>query len=333
MFAANSSIMHTIDNLQAKINQAISVLPLNREPKNLYDPMRYLLSIGGKRIRPLLTLMAADLFDAARVDDALHAAMAIELFHNFTLAHDDIMDKAPLRRGNPTLHEKWDVNTAILSGDNLMILAYAQLVKCTRNYVPDLLCIFNQMATEVCEGQQLDMDFEKEERVEMETYLRMIQLKTSVLLGAALQLGAIIAGAGEQQARELYSFGVNVGIAFQLQDDILDTFGNPEAFGKQAGGDILANKKTCLLIKAQELAVGDIKRELDFLLSSSGNKDGQKVKNVTRIYEQLDVLKFVTQLKNDYVKKAFDYLENVNVTAANKTALMSLATDLLNRKY
>src|SRR5690606_31980665 len=215
-------------------------------PKSLYDPLHYILSLGGKRIRPILTLAAAQMF-SDNYKAAMPQSIAIEMFHNFSLIHDDIMDKAPLRRGKTTVHKKWNTNTAILSGDLLLIKAYEQLAQCKPNYLPEILHVFNKTATQVCEGQQFDMDFETAQTVTVNNYLEMIRLKTAVLLGCSLQIGAIIGAANQNDAQNCYTFGENLGIAFQLMDDYLDAFGNPEKFGKQVGGDILANKKTYLL--------------------------------------------------------------------------------------
>ncbi|MBC7851409.1 MAG: polyprenyl synthetase family protein, partial [Chitinophagaceae bacterium] len=241
--------MHSFEELSALFADKFQIDHFPIEPASLYEPNRYFLGLGGKRVRPVICLMGNELFDTIN-EDAWKVANAIELFHNFTLIHDDIMDKAPLRRGKPTVHEKFGASTALLAGDVMMVAAYESLAKLDRLYIHQVLHLFNRTAREVCEGQQLDMDFEKMESVSLDQYLRMIELKTSVLLAASLRLGAILGGAGEGNQKHLYEFGRNLGIAFQIQDDYLDAFGDPAKFGKQVGGDIVANKKTFLLLHA-----------------------------------------------------------------------------------
>lgn len=327
--------MHPIPILQERIQQAIETLGIPDAPATLYDPIRYILDLGGKRIRPLMALLAAELF--GDVDDAckqaMPAAMAVELFHNSTLMHDDILDDAPLRRGKPAVHEKWDVNTAILSGDVTLVAAYVQLAKSDPGRLPVLLDVFNRAVLEVCEGQQLDMDYEKRDRVSIDEYVDMIRMKTSVLLGGAAELGAIAMGASDQDVRHIGDFGVNVGIAFQLQDDILDVFGDPSTFGKQVGGDILANKKTYLLIKAQELAQGEEKTELESLLDGQGLAPQDKIRRVTALYERLDVLREAQGAMDAFSARAFDALDRVSASEPRKAALRALAQKLLVRKY
>ncbi len=318
--------------LQQKISERLSDIGIPAQPENLYDPIRYMLQIGGKRIRPLLTLMAADLFAIRDIETALPASLAVELFHNFSLVHDDIMDNAPLRRGQPTVHQRWNDNIAILSGDNLLIMAYQQLALCNNDKLPSLLKTFNTMASEVCEGQQIDMDFEKIPAVGIDAYIHMIRLKTSVLLGAALKMGAILSDASEADAQLIYEFGVNVGLAFQLQDDILDVYGDPSHFGKQKGGDILANKKTYLLVKALETADSATKAEL---LSWLSNHDSptEKIERVTAIYDQLGVKDAVEMVKQQYIEQAFRALDGIAVPDARKLPLQTLAQGLLNRTH
>ncbi|SFB78809.1 geranylgeranyl diphosphate synthase, type II [Parapedobacter composti] len=322
--------MHSINVLQQHINHGLNNLNIPEHPENLYGSIRYMLQIGGKRVRPLLTLMAADLFSITDITKALPAALAVELFHNFSLMHDDIMDNAPLRRGQQTVHEKWNPNVAILSGDNLLIMAYRQLAKCPPEKLPQLLEAFNTMATEVCEGQQLDMDFENMASVGIDDYLRMIRLKTSVLLGTALKMGAILADATEVDVNLIYDFGVAVGIAFQLQDDILDVYGDPAQFGKQRGGDILANKKTYLLIKALETAGTDIRPELDRWLATDGPAEA-KVNAVTVLYDRLGVRQAAELAKQRYIEQAYAALDAIGVHTTRKTPLRTLAQTLLNR--
>ncbi|WP_353128783.1 polyprenyl synthetase family protein [Parapedobacter pyrenivorans] len=323
--------MYDTGALQQRITERLSELGIPQLPGNLYDPIRYMLQIGGKRIRPLLTLMAADLFSVADIEEAVPAALAIELFHNFSLVHDDIMDNAPLRRGHQTVHEKWNPNIAILSGDNLLIMAYGQLANCPADNLPAILKTFNTMAAEVCEGQQLDMDFERTNIVSIDEYLNMIRLKTSVLLGAALKMGALIAGADQTDAQSIYSFGVDVGIAFQLQDDILDVYGDPEQFGKQRGGDILANKKTYLLVKAMEMADVATRTELRAWLADTDHPT-DKIDRITAIYNNLGVRSEVESAKQLHVERAYTALDAIPVESNRKTPLRQLAQTLLNRR-
>lgn len=325
--------MNTLTDLQQTLSGELQRLALARHPDNLYAPIRYILTLGGKRIRPLLVLLGVDVFDSDQVEKAMPAAVAVELFHNFTLMHDDIMDNAPLRRGKETVHERWDSNTAILSGDNLLILAYQQLSKCDPTVLPSLLHTFNQTAQEVCEGQQLDMDFEQRDDVSIAEYIEMIRLKTSVLLGGALKLGAIIGGASVADASALYDFGVNVGIAFQLQDDILDVFGDPKAVGKQIGGDILANKKTYLLIKSYELADDKVKAALDHWVAQESFDPKEKISAVKTIYHQLDVLEKARGQQQVYSRKAFEALGRVSMAEERKQNLYALSAQLLARAH
>ena len=300
-------------------------------PAHLYDPIRYILSLSGKRIRPLLVLMGAELFDADAVDTALPASAAIEFFHNFSLVHDDIMDMAPLRRGEPTVHQKWNEHIAILSGDALLVKAYEQLVKCPVGHIPDLLRVFNQTALAVCEGQQHDMDFEARAEVSEGEYIEMIRLKTSVLLGCALQMGAIIAGADKQAQTLLYEFGVNLGVAFQLQDDILDVYGDPKIFGKQVGGDILSNKKTILFVKLQDLISASDRLELDYLLAQTTDTESEKVEKMKGLYAKYDIQTLAVYQKEKFTAVAYEKLTCIPVEDAKKEALFSLANALMDR--
>jgi geranylgeranyl diphosphate synthase, type II len=298
-------------------------------PKNLYDPLSYFLSLGGKRIRPLLTLMSAELFHSIK-GDALHASMAIEFFHNFSLIHDDIMDKAPLRRGKETVHLKWNDDIAILSGDVLLIKAYQELAKQKKEHIPALLTLFNQTAVEVCEGQQMDMDFERAEQVSISEYIEMIRLKTSVLLGCALEFGAIIADANENDRKHIYSFGQNLGIAFQIQDDILDLYGDPEKFGKQIGGDILSNKKTILLLKAIESANKIHSNKVQELLNMSDSEN--KIAFAKQLFEEFGVVAFAKETMKEYQHIALESLDMISVTKEQKQTLIALAEMLLIRE-
>ena len=304
---------------------------LSREPKNLYEPILYILSLGGKKIRPVLTLMAASLF-SADYKKALPAAYAVEMFHNFTLVHDDIMDDAPLRRGKETVHEKWNINSGILSGDAMLILAYQYF----ENYPPivfqKLAQLFSKTAIEVCDGQQLDVDFETRNDVLIEEYIKMISLKTSVLIGAALKMGAIVSEASEKDADILYDFGLNLGIAFQLQDDYLDTYGNPETFGKQVGGDIIENKKTYLYLKALELASLEDKELLHKFYQSKLKENKEKIKLVKQIFDKYQIPFFIKDLINNYSQKAFSVLDNINISEEAKNGLLQFGKALMTRK-
>lgn len=299
------------------------------EPASLYDPNEYFLKLGGKRIRPVLCLMGNELFDDIK-EDAWHVGTAIEFFHNFTLIHDDIMDKAPLRRGMVTVHTKYGESTALLAGDVMLVAAYEELNKIKIDYLQSILRLFNKTAKEVCEGQQMDMDFEKMDMVSFDAYLKMIELKTSVALAASLQTGAILGGAGERNQHLLYEFGKKLGIAFQVQDDYLDAFGDPQKFGKQLGGDILANKKTFLLLHALETASSVQQQELKNLLS---NNVDDKIERVLQIFHDCKVDKWALQLKNKYLDEAFSHLEDIAVLSKRKEPLKVLAHFLVKREH
>lgn len=320
--------MHSFSDLSALFNERFSEKQFPATPENLYQATDYFLQIGGKRIRPVLCLLGNELFDEIR-PDAWSAATAIELFHNFTLIHDDIMDKAPLRRGVQTVHTRFGDNTALLAGDVMMIQAYHWLSKVSGSYQTSLLQLFNRTATEVCEGQQLDMDFETRVEVAHDEYLNMIKLKTSVLLACALQMGAIIGGAGQRNQELVYSFGLQLGLAFQVQDDYLDAFGDPEKFGKQVGGDILANKKTFLLIHALQCASEQDKQTLLSLLRSN---PADKVEKVLTIYKNCGVDQWALSLKQQLLDKALENLEQVAVLSARKVPLRELASYLIQRE-
>ena len=300
------------------------------EPKNLYEPIDYILQLGGKRIRPVLTLMAADIF-SGDYKKALPAALAVEVFHNFTLVHDDIMDDAPLRRGKATVHEKWNINTGILSGDAMLILAYQYF----ENYDPlifqQLAKTFSKTALEVCDGQQLDIDFETRNDVSIDDYINMIRLKTSVLVAAALKMGAIIAETSNEDAELIYDFGLNLGLAFQLQDDYLDTFGDPKTFGKQVGGDIIENKKTYLYLKALEVSENQDKEKLQFFYNQKFEENSIKIDEVSRIFERNNIPEFVKEQIKSYTDKAFKTLENLSINESNKKKLRQFGLGLMNR--
>lgn len=298
------------------------------EPVSLYEPNEYFLKLGGKRIRPVLCLMGNELFDDIR-EDAWQVATAIELFHNFTLIHDDIMDKAPLRRGMQTVHSKFDTNTALLAGDVMLVVAYEYLNKIDPLFLRPIMHLFNRTAKEVCEGQQIDMDFEKKEVVSQDEYLKMIELKTSVLLASSLKMGAVLGGAGERNQQLIYEFGKKLGISFQLQDDYLDAFGDPEKFGKQVGGDILSNKKTFLLIHALETAPEPARKKLQQLMKDDS---GNKVNEVLQVFRDCKVDSWAIQLKDKYLDEALMHLEDTAVLSRRKQPLMELAQGLVKRE-
>lgn len=304
---------------------------INREPKNLYQPIEYILKLGGKRIRPVLTLIAADIF-SGDYKKALPAALAVEVFHNFTLVHDDIMDDAPLRRGHETVHEKWDINTGILSGDAMLILAYQYF----ENYEPvvfqKLAQLFSKTALEVCDGQQLDVDFETRNDVTIDEYIKMITLKTSVLVAAALKMGAIVAKADEKEAQHLYNYGLNLGIAFQLQDDYLDTYGDPETFGKQVGGDIIENKKTFLYLKALEVANNTDKENLIAFYNEKQKNITEKISAVSAIFSKNNIPNYTHELIEYYTNKAFESLTFLNISDTAKKGLRLFGENLMSRK-
>lgn len=320
-----------MQDLSLVVNDALASLDWEKQPFGLYRPIAYALSSGGKRIRPLLTLLGASLF-GAEPQKAVPAAMAIEIFHNFTLLHDDVMDNASLRRGKPTVHVKWDDNTAILSGDQMLIEAYKQLACLPDAVLPCVLRVFNRMGTEICEGQQLDVDFQSREDVSEEEYIRMIRLKTSVLLGTALQIGAIIAGADVQSQQSLYEYGINLGLAFQIQDDLLDVYGDPATFGKAIGGDILEGKKTYAYIAALRAASPSQRQELRQLLQSRSVSGQSKIEGVTHLYSRLGVKQTCEEAVGSYTRKALANLENIPVLDDKILMLKKLAVDLLARK-
>lgn len=323
--------MHSIPQLQQLVNQAILEKQFNEKPAELYEPINYIMSLGGKRLRPVLLLMAADLFGGS-VLKALDPAVGIELFHNFTLMHDDIMDKAPLRRGKQSVHSRWNDNIAILSGDVMFVEAYTQMIKVDDAILRQVLDIFSTTASGVCQGQQIDMNFEQADGVTVPEYIEMIRLKTAMLLGGSLRIGALIGGANAEQAKHLYSFGENLGVAFQLQDDILDVYGDPEKFGKQVGGDILSNKKTFLHIKAREMAEGLDEEELNFWLNPESGSGTEKVEAITSIYNRLGVRQLAEEEMNNYAEKALFALEQIEADAEKKQALRKFAEELLVRE-
>ena len=321
--------MHSFEQLSQQFATYFDQPHFPAEPATLYEPNNYFLKMGGKRVRPVLCLMGNELFDEIK-PDAWEVATAIELFHNFTLIHDDMMDKAPLRRGMETIHKKFGDNTAILAGDVMQVAAYEHLNKIDISFLHQILGLFNKTARQVCEGQQIDMDFEKKETVGLSEYLKMIELKTSVLLAAGLKMGAIMGGAGERNQKLLYEFGRKLGLAFQVQDDYLDAFGDPDKFGKLVGGDILANKKTFLLIHALETASPSQQKELEQLMQD--DSEG-KVQRVLQLFRECKVDDWALQLKNKFLDEAFEHLEDIAVLSVRKEPLKQLALFLIQRQH
>jgi len=321
--------MHSPSELLKRIEQAIIEIQYPMYPATLYEPIRYIMSLGGKRIRPTMLLMAVDLFEGD-LKEGIPAALAIETFHNFTLVHDDIMDNAPLRRGRQTVHEKWGTNTAILSGDVMMVEANKHLTNVHVSVLKPALDTFNITAQGVCEGQQLDMEFESRDDVSIEEYIDMIRLKTAVLLGGAMKLGAIVANASAEQADLIYQFGENLGIAFQLQDDILDVYGDPVKFGKQVGGDIISDKKTFLRLKLQKLASSEDLLTLQDQIGNSDNKS--KVELITALYDRYEIRDVATDIMKKYLDLAFQALDKISTPDERKEELVFIANQLMNRE-
>jgi len=319
--------MQSFEMLSKQFSEKFDTRHFPEQPASLYEPNEYFLRLGGKRVRPVLCLMGNELFDEI-IPDAWYAATAIELFHNFTLIHDDIMDKAPLRRGKQTVHTKYNESTALLAGDVMLVRAYEYLNKISSAYLSKVLSLFNRTAIEVCEGQQMDMDYESQNNVSMNDYLRMIELKTSVALAASLKVGGLLGGGGERNQNLLYEFGRKLGIAFQVQDDYLDAFGDKNKTGKQVGGDILANKKTFLLIHAMESA--SHKKELEQLIKT--NPDN-KVEKVVAVYKDCKADEWALQLKNKYFDEALTHLEDIAVLTKRKEPLRELALFLVQRDF
>ena len=322
--------MKQFEEALSAIERELSLLSFPKAPENLYDPLRYFMALGGKRIRPILTLMATELF-SVDPQNSFNAALAVEVFHNFSLIHDDIMDDAPLRRNKPTVHERWGSNVAILSGDVLLVKAYQLIAKQDARHLPDLLNLFNSTAVEVCEGQQMDMDFELRKDVSIAEYIEMIRLKTSVLLGCALEMGAIVADASPKDRKKLYTFGQHIGIAFQIQDDILDLFADPKKFGKQVGGDVIANKKTLLNLKALQMASEDQRQSLERL--SHEQDHAVKVMRTREIYVEIGVRSACEQLMLEHYTLAMQSVNSVKCPQDKKTPLIHLAALLMNREH
>ena len=322
--------MKSIQKYQSHFIAHLNKFSLAREPKQLYDPVQYILNLGGKRLRPMLTLMTTDCF-GGEISNALDASLAIELFHNFSLIHDDIMDKAPLRRGKQTVHEKWDIDTGILSGDAMLIMAYKLLESYNSKYFKQLTTLFSNTALEVCEGQQYDINFETRVDVSVQDYVKMVKYKTAVLVGTAMQMGAILAEANNEDQKRCYDFGINLGIAFQLKDDYLDAFGNPENFGKQLGGDIIENKKTYLFLKAMELGSDDLKNKLSDLFEKSSANNDQKIIEVIEVYNMSGAKKATERAIENYTTAAFDLLNLLDIESSKKQVLIDFGTQLMTR--
>ena len=320
-----------MNDLKEKLEDQITRLELEGQPENLYDPLRYIMSLGGKRLRPMLVLLG---YNLAKDDyeSILKPALSVELFHNFTLMHDDIMDEAPLRRGQPTVHEKWNQTVAILSGDTMMVKAYDLMLETSGDRLGEALRKFNKCAVEVCEGQQLDMNFEGYDTVTEGQYIEMIRLKTAVLLGYSLEYGGILSGMEEAQLEKLNAVGEQAGIGFQLMDDLLDVYADKEKFGKQVGGDIVSNKKTFLLIKALELANPTQRRELDQWLSVTDFNNEEKVEAVKKIYEEIGIYDLTTNKMNAYYDEAFKLLDDLEASADGKNQLKAFFQKLMKRE-
>ena len=321
----------TIKDITQIVNDGINNLPYERSPKTLYEPIIYTMSQGGKRIRPVLTLLSYYLFKND-IHEALPCAMGLEMYHNYTLLHDDLMDNADMRRGNMTVHKKWDANTAILSGDSMLVLSYQLMSKCPQHLLPQILNVFTITALEIGEGQQYDMDFEKRTDVTEDEYIEMIRLKTSVLLACAAKIGAILGGASDEEQAHAYLFGEQLGLAFQLQDDFLDVYGDEKIFGKKIGGDITSNKKTYMLIKALERAEGEYKQQLEYWIQAQEFDRNEKVNAVTEIYTQLGIDKLAKEKIDKYFSSALYHLDSICVPAERKKELLSFVQQMMRRE-
>lgn len=324
--------MKTADELLTQVNAFLDALPYERSPKSLYEPIRYVLSMGGKRIRPVLMLLGYNLYKED-TDKILMNAIALETYHNYTLLHDDLMDQADLRRGHETVHKKWDANTAILSGDSMLVLAYERMAQCDSRHLADVLRLFTTTALEIGEGQQYDMEFETRDDVREEEYIEMIRLKTSVLLACALKIGAILAEAPDEDADNLYKFGEQIGLAFQLQDDYLDVYGDSKVFGKKIGGDITSNKKTFMLINAFSHANEAQRQELEKWVNAKSFDREEKIAAVTRLYNEIGIDKMAQAKIAYYFEQSKKYLDAVQVPAERKEELQKYAQRMMKRKY
>tara|TARA_R110002051_G_scaffold117009_4_gene190647 strand:- start:19967 stop:20941 length:975 start_codon:yes stop_codon:yes gene_type:complete len=323
--------MYPIEHYRKEFIEHLEQKAKIKNPTNLYEPIAYILALGGKRLRPVLTLMTTEIF-GTDYKKAMNAALAIEIFHNFSLVHDDIMDDAPLRRGKATVHEKWDINTGILSGDAMLIMAYQLFENYDAEIFQDLAKLFSKTAIEVCEGQQYDVDFETRDDVTILEYLTMIEFKTAVLVGAAMKMGAIIANVSKESQNNIYEFGKNLGIAFQLQDDYLDAFGDPKTFGKQVGGDIIENKKTFLYLKSLEFANKEEVRELEHLFSIQPKENIDKIDTVKNIFVRCGAANATKNEIKTYTQKAFSILEDLDISFEKKMMLQLFGENLMQRE-
>ena len=322
--------MQNADQILTLVNQYLDQLPYERRPKSLYEPIRYVLSIGGKRIRPVLMLLSYNLF-RDDVESILPVACGLETYHNYTLLHDDLMDQAPLRRGKPTVHMRWDANSAILSGDSMLVLAFQRIASCDAKHLQPITHLFTETALEIGEGQQYDMEFEHRNDVTEEEYIEMIRLKTSVLLACATKMGALLADASEENAQLLYQFGEKLGLAFQLQDDFLDVYGDSKVFGKAIGGDIVSNKKTYMLINALNRAIGRQREELTHWITAEQFDHQEKIEAVTRIYNELHIDQLAQEKITAYFNECLSLLDALKVEESKKQALRDYATKLMHR--
>lgn len=322
----------TADEILVKVNEFLENLKYDRKPNGLYDPIKYVLSMGGKRIRPMLMLLAYNLYKDDP-ESILMPACALETYHNYTLLHDDLMDNADVRRGKTTVHKKWDPNTAILSGDSMLVLAYERMTKCGDKYLKDVLDVFTETALEIGEGQQYDMDFETRNDVTEDEYIEMIRLKTSVLLACAMKIGGILADAPKEDQENLYKFGELIGLAFQLQDDYLDVYGDAKVFGKKIGGDITSNKKTYMLINAFNMANDIQRKELDSLIGAEEFDRDEKIASVTRLYNEIGIDKLAQKKIEFYFEQSRRYLDAINVESSRKAELALYAQKMMKRKY
>ena len=323
--------MYTSDEILHKVNESLDALPYDRCPSSLYEPIRYVLSLGGKRIRPVLMLLGYQLFHD-QPEQIMMQALGLETYHNYTLLHDDLMDNASLRRGHATVHCKWDANTAVLSGDSMLVLAYQRMAQCDSRHLPAVMELFTETALEIGEGQQYDMDFETRNDVTEEEYIEMIRLKTSVLLACALKMGAILADASEEDAKLLYQFGEKVGLAFQLQDDLLDVYGDEKVFGKAIGGDITSNKKTYMLINAVNRANQQERTELMRWIEAKDFDRQEKIEAVTRLYDAIGIRQLCEQKINSYFEEAKQYLDQVSVSEVRKQPLRQYTAEMVHRE-
>ncbi|MDR3286293.1 MAG: polyprenyl synthetase family protein [Prevotellaceae bacterium] len=325
--------MYTESEIKSLVNKALTSMVTRNTPVELYEPILYSISVGGKHIRPILCLLCYNLYKETINNNVIMPAVGIEIFHGFTLIHDDIMDNAEVRRGNTTVHKKWSKNTAILSGDAMCIEAYRFMTQTTANYLPQVLEIFNKTAAQVCEGQQYDMMFEEKFLISEQDYLTMIGLKTASLIAAAAKIGAIVAESSITDSQKLYQFGYNLGMAFQIQDDVLDTYGNFNLFGKSIGGDIVSNKKTFLLVSALIRAQGKKMNALEELLKTNNISDEEKIDKVKTIFDELEIKSLAEAKVNHYFNTAMEYLKKIDITEHRKENIVNFVTELIDRNY